>query len=101
MNISCNSSILQWKITYNKKQLTLNYSVDGNLKQNKDKQNGIQILCKKEISQSFEIKYLRLMQHIYLLNKYITITMDSHMPLSIECIVDHNCKFQYFIAYLG
>ena len=80
----------------------MDYSVDAKLYPKDDKQdNSIQILCKKEISQNFEIKYLRLIQHIYLLNKYITITMDSHMPLSIECIVDHNCKLQFFIAHLA
>ena len=102
VNINCKHSTLQWKVTNNSKQVTLEHSVKANLQQiNEIEDNGIQIISKINISQNFEIKYLRLIQHIYLLNKYITITMDPHMPLSIECIVDHNCKVQFYIAYLA
>lgn len=94
VDIKCTQHALEWMVIQKQRKLCIAYKQDVH-----SNNKLIQILCKQNIQQSVDIKYLAMIKNLALINKYITISMDPKCPVCIECEIGSHALLKAFIAW--
>ena len=94
VDIKCTQHTLEWMVIQKQRKLSIVYKQDVH-----SNNKLIQILCKQNIHQSVDIKYLAMLKSLALINKYITISMDPKCPVCIECEIGSHALLKVFIAW--
>ena len=94
VDIKCTGHTLEWTVIQKQRKLSIVYKQDVH-----SSNKLIQILCKQNIQQSVDIRYLAMLKNLALINKYITISMDPKCPVCIECEIGSHALLKVFIAW--